>query len=246
MIPVEVINLPQSADRRAYMAAHLGALGVPFKFFAAIDGSQLPATTRARYEPTIPAGAMGCAESHLALLRHIAQGDAAFVCVLEDDAELAPEALQLLDPATLESLPSFDVLRLESRDRRARRLCIPIASFAGFELVATFRHKIAMTGQIFTRAGAQKIVERISYLRVALDAALFLDSYVMGLRIIESRPSLVRPHASLHSAIGPGREPPYTAWEAFLNKRLRMRETRNIISFVAAWGLPGLLRARLS
>src|ERR1700704_4561619 len=111
MIPVAVINLPQSADRRAYIAAHLGALGIPFSFFSAIDGSQLSATVRARYEPTIPAGAMGCAESHLALLRDIAEDDAEFVCVLEDDAELAPEAMQLLDPSTLLSLPSFDVLR---------------------------------------------------------------------------------------------------------------------------------------
>ena len=68
----------------------------------------------------------------------------------------------------------------------------------------------------------------------------------MGLRVIESRPSRVRPHTRFPSTIGRGREPPYTAWEVLLNKRLRMRETRNIVSFVAAWGLPELLRARLS
>lgn len=103
-----------------------------------------------------------------------------------------------------------------------------------------------MTGQIFSRRGAQKIVAKISYLRVALDAALFLDSYVMGLRVIETRPSIVRPHRHFSSTIGPGREPPYGAWQVLLNKRLRMRETRNIVSFIAAWGLPGLFRVRLS
>jgi glycosyl transferase family 25 len=246
MIPVAVINLPQSTDRRSYMTAHLGALGIPFRLFDAIDGYQLSESDRARYEPTIPVGAIGCAESHLALLREIAKGDAEFVCVLEDDADLAPEALQLLDLAALQSLPRFDVLRFECRERRGKRIMIPVARFDGFDLAATYRHKIAMTGQIFSRRGAEKIVAKISYLRVALDAALFLDSYVMGLRIIETRPSLVRPHMHLPSTIGPGRKPPYTAWEILLNKHLRMRETRNIASFVAAWGLHGLFRARLS
>ena len=246
MIPVVVISLARSPDRRAYITGHLEALGVPFRVFAAVDGSLLSAAARARYEPTMPAGAMGCAESHLTLLREIAEGDADFVCILEDDAALAPEALQLLDVAALRAMPPFDVLRLESRPRRGKRIAIPIATFSGFEVAATYRHQAATTGQIFSRRGARKIVAGISYLRVAIDVALFLDSYVLGLRVIETRPSLVRPHAPLPSTIGPGQKPRYTAWETVLNKRLRKREFRNIVSFVAAWGLPGLLRARLS
>jgi hypothetical protein len=246
LIPVAVINLAQSADRRAHIAAHLGALGVPFKFFAAINGAQVSQPVRARHDPTIPVGFVGCSESHLALLREITQGDSEFVCVLEDDAELAPLALQLLELAVLRSLPRFDVLRLESYPRPSKRLTIPIRRFRGFDLVSTYKLQPALTAQIFSREGARKIVGAISYLRVSLDVALMHDAYVFGLRIIEPRPSLALPCETLPSTIGPGREPPRTAWEAFLYKRLRARELRNIISFLVAWGLPGLLHSRLS
>jgi GR25 family glycosyltransferase involved in LPS biosynthesis len=189
---------------------------------------------------------MGCAESHLTLLREIAEGDSEFVCILEDDAELSPEALQLLDMATLRSFPSFDVLRLQSRARRGKRIAIPIAKLRGFDVVATYRHQAATTGQIFSRQGARKIIAGVSYLRVAIDVALFLDNCVMGLRVIETRPSLVRPHAPLLSTIGPGQKPPHLALETLLQKHLRTRELRNIVSFVAAWKLHELFRVRLS
>lgn len=246
LIPVKVINLARSADRRAHIAAHLGALGVPFKFFAAIDGTQVPESVRARHDPTIPPGFVGCSESHLSLLREIAEGESEFVCVLEDDAELTPPALQLLDFAVLRSLPSFDVLRLESYPRAGKRLTIPIGRFRGFDLASTYKLQPALTAQIFSREGARKIVGGIGYLRVSLDVAMMHDAYVLGLRIIEPRPSLARPRETLPSTIGPGREPPRTAWEMFLYKRVRVRELRNMISFFVAWGLRGLLRARLS
>lgn len=246
VIPVVVISLERSIDRRAYISGHLGQLGIPFRLFPAVDGSQMPATSRAKFEPTMPAGAMGCAESYLTLLRAIAVGDDEFVCVLEDDAEIAPIAAGLLDFDTLKRLPEFDVLRLESRDRRRKSFAIPIARFDGFDLAACFRHKAATTGQIFTRDGARKIVASISYLRVAIDIALFIDSHVMGLRVIETRPSLVRPHEPLESTIGRGRKPTYSALEIFLQRRMRTRELRNIASFIAAWPVSELVRARLS
>ena len=245
MIPVVVISLERSADRRAYITEHLQRLAVPFRFFSAIDGARVSAGVRSRYEPTMPVGAVGCAESHLALLRELAEGSDEYMCILEDDAELAPDITRLLDLETLERLPSFDVLRLESRERRSRRFVIPIADFGRFRLVATYQHKAATTGQIFSRAGARKILAGISYLRVAIDIALYIDSYVMGLRVIETSPSLVRQHGSLNSIIGPGQKPHYSAFETFLMRRVRTRELRNIMSFVAAWRLPELVRVRL-
>jgi GR25 family glycosyltransferase involved in LPS biosynthesis len=246
MIPVIVINLPRSRDRRDYAQAQMEALGIPFVFFKAIDGGLLTDEEKARYEPTMPIGAMGCAESHLAVLREIAAGSYEFVCVLEDDAELSPAAVQLLDEAALRRLGPLDVLRLESRPRRNRRLTIPMGAFDGFSVSAGYRHHMATTGQIFSREGARKIIAGLSYLRVAIDVALFLDINVFGLRVIEARPSLVRPRNTLPSTIGQGRKPPYAWWETALQKHMRIRELRGLLSFAAAWGLPGLLRARLS
>jgi len=233
----------RSTDRREHIATHLGGLGVPYRFFDAVDGATLPAPERARYGPTMPAGAMGCAESHLAVLREIAQGSDDFVCILEDDVELSPPAVALLEAATLARLPAFDVLRLEGADGRARP-SFPVARFDAFELHLAYRNLMATTAQIFSRAGARRIVAGITTLPVAIDVALFLECYVLGLRVIEARPSLARPQAALPSSIGPGRPPPYTWWQTFRMRKLRSREWRRAVSFLIAWGPSGLLRAR--
>ena len=243
MIPVTVISLARSADRRAFMAAHLGHLGIPYRLFDAVDGATLSDAQRARYGATMPPGAMGCAESHLAILRAMIEGNDEFVCVLEDDAELSASAIDLLDADALRGLPRFDVLRLEGADDR-RRPSFPIARFAAFEVHLAYRHLMATTAQIYSRTGARKIVAGLSRLPVALDVALFLECRVLGLRVLEARPSLARPHTALPSEIGPGRLPPYTRWEMFRMRRLRSREWRRFFSFVMAWGLPGLLKVK--
>jgi GR25 family glycosyltransferase involved in LPS biosynthesis len=243
VIPVVVISLARSADRRAHVAAHLGRLGIPYRLFDAVDGTTLCAAQRARYGPTMPAGAMGCAESHLAVLRAITQGDDEFVCILEDDAELSPSVVALLEAATLGRLPPFDVLRLEGDDGRPRP-SFPVARFDAFELHLAFRSLMATTAQIFSRTGARKIVAGITAVPVAIDVALFLECYVLGLRVIEVRPSLAWPQPALHSNIGPGRPPPYTGWETFRMRKLRSREWRRAVSFLRAWGVQGLIRAR--
>ena len=244
MIPVVVINLPRSADRRDDIAAHLGHLGIPYRLFAAVDGKTLSDAQRARYGSSLPLGAMGCAESHLALLREIADGPDEFVCILEDDVELAPAVVDLLDAAFLGSLPAFDVVRLESGADDRAAASIPIARRDGFEAHIAWRHHLATTAQIFSRAGARKIVAGLNTLPLAIDVALFLEHYVLGLRVIETRPSLARPRSGMTSEIGPGRLPPYTWWETFHKRKLRSREWRRTLSFAMAWGLPALIRLR--
>lgn len=191
----------------------------------------------------MPAGAMGCAESHLTLLREIADGPDAFVCILEDDAELSPAVAEVLDAAALGRLPPFDVVRLEGADGRFRP-AFPVARFGGFELHLAYSNLRATTAQIFSRAGARKVVTGLTTLPVAIDVALFLECYVLGLRVIEARPSLARPRETLPSIIGPGQPPPYTWWQTFRMRKLRSREWRRAVSFLMAWGPSGLLRAR--
>jgi len=238
MIPVVAISLPQSVERRTFMSAQMGHLGVPFRFFDAIDGRTLSATERARFDPSMPVGAMGCAESHLAVLRQVAGGADPFVCVIEDDAELLPTVASILDAAFLASLPAFDVLRLESSPRR--RAAIRIARHDGLDIVAAVKGHPATTAQIFSKRGAERIIGGISYLRVAIDVALYLDCYLPGLRVLETRPSLCHACATFGSTIGAGRRPPYSALETFAYRRLRLREVRQFVSFARAWGLRAL------
>src|SRR5436853_5144415 len=51
VIPVVVISLRRSMDRREAMSAHLGALGIPFSYFDGIDGSQMTQAEIAALRP---------------------------------------------------------------------------------------------------------------------------------------------------------------------------------------------------
>lgn len=237
-IPIIVISLQSSVDRRAHMREHLGRLGLQFQFFDAIDGSMLACEERRRYEPTMAPGSVGCAESYRAVLHGIAGGSQEFVCVLEDDAALHPAALDLLRPAELRAFPRFDILRLSSLVARPRRrLMLPVAQRDQFSVVAVYRPFVGSAGQIFSRAGAQKALQVFQpMMRAPFDIALFEEQFVLGLRVIETKPNLVTP-MSFASTIGYGLGPPHTVRSRIKNfRRRRRREWRNAVSFVMAWG----------
>ena len=238
-IPIVVISLQRSVDRRAYMREHLGRLGLDFEFFDAIDGRALTQEERRYYEPTMAPGSVGCAESYRNVLHDIASGPHEFVCVLEDDASLHPAALDILDPVQLRTFPRFDILRLSSLVYRPRRrLMLPIATRDQFSVVAIYRPFVGSAGQIFSRAGAQKTLQVFQpMMRAPFDIALFEEQFVLGLRVVETKPNLVTP-MSFASTIGYGLGPPHTVRSWIKNfRRRRRREWRNAVSFVMAWGL---------
>lgn len=99
---IRVVNLPERKDRLREMATQLQALEAPFtpghvEVFAAI-------------RPTDPAGfpsagARGCFESHLHLLRDAQARKVESILVLEDDLEVLPADRPLLD-RLLDHLPA--------------------------------------------------------------------------------------------------------------------------------------------
>lgn len=94
---VYVLNLDRHPDRLNTMANQLNALGVPWKRFAAIDGSgidqdELDAlVTRDGPIPRMPIGAQAVTASHLKILEAFLQTNDTHAVVLEDDAVLAAD-----------------------------------------------------------------------------------------------------------------------------------------------------------
>ena len=174
MIPVYVINLKRSADRRAFMQAALAQAGLAGEFVMAVDGR---ACKRG--------GALSAAEtalilSHRKVWRRFLRGQAEFAVVLEDDAHLGAGFAELLaadwrgcafDAAKLETLfhPTWFARKgVPMDDRRLHRL--------GAE-------HLGAAGYLVSRAGARKMLALTRALDRPVDHALFGRATIFGRRL---------------------------------------------------------------
>jgi glycosyl transferase, family 25 len=245
VIPVLVLNLPRDAERRRWMNGHLRSLDIRYELVEAIDGHAVPDAEAAPhlhsfskgYGREMTRGELGCAFSHLMLFRRIAAGADEFVCTMEDDISLSGATPPFLDEAVLRSLPPFDVLRLFSIQNRRCKPAWSIARLQDCSIVVPLRAGWGTQAQIITRAGAAKMADwRIT---APIDG-IYHDCPPPELRIMEVRPSLIRPldfDSNTHM-----RRSKQTIWtklraEAFRIKRLLL--TR--IHFVRTWGLSGIV-----
>lgn len=253
---VWVINLAASVDRAASIQQNLGSLGIPFRFFPAVNGEALTfeeiAVLGARpyagnYGRALSKRELGCAASHLAVLRMIANGHEDFVCVLEDDARPQATFLRFLDRSALEQLPPFDVLRLLTDWRYAKRAALRMSQIGETQIFAPLWPGNSAAAQIYTRDGARKILRRVPPLHGPIDTTIFDDVRVPGLRVIETRPSVVR-LAELASTIGSndqglrGARMSKTISSVIRRNLFRAaRRIRGLYSFTRAWGLTATL-----
>ena len=92
-IPILVINLARSKERRVYMQEQLDAFGVCYEFYPAVDGNALTPQQRAHYSEeesihhyyALPDVEIGCALSHLQIYKKMVAEDIAELLILEDD-----------------------------------------------------------------------------------------------------------------------------------------------------------------
>jgi glycosyl transferase family 25 len=188
---------------------------------------------------------IGCALSHLALIRKIAEGQDEYAAVMEDDVFVLPEARKFFDEKFLSSLPEFDILQLIGIDPKQKsRLALNVGNLDGYQIYALPRCHYSMCGLVYTRAAARLIGADITKITAPIDNMLFSDRRVMGLRIIEVRPPILRYNTDLSSVIGTRRGP-----DSFFGKVDReFRRLRNWMrrwrSFVRVWGLSSILRLR--
>jgi GR25 family glycosyltransferase involved in LPS biosynthesis len=253
MISTYVISLDSSDERRTVMRDHLDAVGVPFLFFDAVDGRKMSGNALMKAAPKggvdycgmLTAAEIGCALSHLAVIREIAEGQDEYAAVLEDDIFLLPEARKFFGDKFLSSLPAFDILQLGGVDSKQKsRLTLKVGNVDGYQICTLPRCHYSMGALIYTREAARLIGGNIKKITAPIDNMIFFDCRVMGLRIIEVRPPIVRSNANLSSVIGARRGP-----DRFFSKVDReFRRIRNWMrrwrSFVRAWGLSSILRLR--
>lgn len=107
---VYLINLDRNADRLESASRQLGAQGIDFERFPAVDGSALTDedlkrvmarfhARMARHNP-LTKGELGCALSHAAIWRKMIEGQIPVALVLEDDVQLSDKFRRALARVT--------------------------------------------------------------------------------------------------------------------------------------------------
>jgi glycosyl transferase family 25 len=124
-IPVFVISLKRSADRRAHTTGRLNQLGIPFQIIDAFDGAELSneeVQNNSRYgifktglySRHLMKAEIGCYFSHLKIFKKMADENMPVACVLEDDNDYSDDFKELLNPENI-SMSDWDILYLGHR-----------------------------------------------------------------------------------------------------------------------------------
>lgn len=176
MLPIYVISMADSHERRAGIARQLDALGLPFRFFDAVRGSALSAEDKQRIlgpreitheliERDMTDNEIGCALSHLGVCERLVAEGQDMALVMEDDARLLPGFADAV--SAVKSL-DYDLIilgypKLAPEDIRHVGLYDPIYTeghLASGHAYGARPHQscMGMVGYFITRRGAQAIL----------------------------------------------------------------------------------------
>jgi GR25 family glycosyltransferase involved in LPS biosynthesis len=156
-IPTYVISLADAEARRRNMTARLAAVGVPFRFFDAVDGRarRLPDSFDGARVVRAPFGteaALACTASHRLLHRIIAEGDAETTLILEDDATIPEDFVEVVEQALA---LDFDVFKLEGINLSKRR--ITVGRVGRHDVIITNRPSVGSAAYLLRRDAARRI-----------------------------------------------------------------------------------------
>jgi GR25 family glycosyltransferase involved in LPS biosynthesis len=207
-IPTYVISLPDAEARRAAMASRLATAGVPFRFFDAVDGrvQRLPdAIDGARVVRTAfkTEAALACTASHRRLHRMAAEGEAETVLILEDDATVPDDIVEIVEQVLAFD---FDAFKLEGINASRRRLTV--GRVGRYEVVVTNRPSVGAAAYLLRRDAARRICS-LPVLDQASDY-VFQDPR-LRLRVLEMNPFCMRQDCAAASQIAhvPDERPVY-------------------------------------
>lgn len=173
-LPVWLINLPRSTDRRARMEQRLAALGLSYTLFPGIDGRAEEARLLANTD--IPAfernmgrkiliGEIGCYHSHLAVWETFLASGKPVALVLEDDVIFHDDFLSAVGLG-LQTLPHWDFLKLN-----CIRAKLPISQgkIGPYRLNAYLGPATGTGAYLITRETAAKLLPAMRRVTRAID-----------------------------------------------------------------------------
>ncbi|MBA2707206.1 MAG: glycosyltransferase family 25 protein [Gemmatimonadaceae bacterium] len=190
-MPIEVISLTRSLERRNEMAIRLDALGLAYQFVDGVDGSTLTVeqlkkvySARDSFQRMgryLHPNEIGCALSHLGVWRMMVADDVPEVLVLEDDVALEADLPDLLDRRS-EWLPDdARVLFLAHHMARPiQRRSIPGKADHGRALCSFDSPVMAAAAYVIRLAAAKSLLAHSHPLTMPLDDLLGRSEFTGG------------------------------------------------------------------
>jgi glycosyl transferase family 25 len=172
MIPVYVLNLARSPERRAFMAEGLARAGVTPEFVRAVDGRKCRAEPR-----SLSVAETALILSHRKAWRRLLAGGADYAVVLEDDTHVG-EGFSALLSADWGRL-SFDLVKLETSFDRVwiARRGLPLGDRTLRRLGA---EHLCAAGYLISRSGARAMLAATHPLAEPVDHSLFGREAIFG------------------------------------------------------------------
>ncbi|WP_421328139.1 glycosyltransferase family 25 protein [Aeromonas veronii] len=181
MIPVFIISLTRSADRRAMVERQMSHLGIDFEFFDAVDGKSLPSDRLAKVDfnlaretcgHDLSLGEVGCAMSHINIYEVMVERNIPRCVILEDDIYVHMHFKAIINDVINKN--SSDIVFLHHG--KAKHLPIYSSLPEGYRLAKYLtpsknsqRGIISTGGYILTLAGAHKLLKIAYPIRMPAD-----------------------------------------------------------------------------
>ncbi|MER8628884.1 glycosyltransferase family 25 protein [Mesorhizobium opportunistum] len=189
-----VINLDRSPDRLAHMASEFARIGIGFERIAGIDAQDHPNLVlqpqHAIHAIRPLAGSeIACLHSHRACWTIIAQDDAPYGAVFEDDMVFSGRAGALLGDTSW--VPAgADVVKLETFFSRTviQRRRAPAGH--GFSTVRLRKGHPGAGGYLLSRQMARAFLEATAQVNIAVDDLIFNPAMSAGRNIYQLVPAL--------------------------------------------------------
>lgn len=206
-----VINLDRSMQRRRHMTSELSRTGLDYEFARAIDGRSLRLDDEASISQEFlakndfPAGAAGCAMSHLKVYRKIITDGADHALVLEDDVATQPD-LAVIAEAVVPYLTGAEVALFNYAHpegcRMARKLSVCLPNGRRLALPLDSAGLVNAAAYVITREACVRMTQRLLPLHANADEwSFFYEEGVLD-RIRCVVPMVVTKDAQFDSTIG--------------------------------------------
>ena len=206
-----VISLARSLDRRAHIAGELKKTGLDYEIITAVDGRDLNMHDPSIIDPSVlegnsfPAGAAGCALSHLRAYQKIVSDGLDEALILEDDVTLPADLGTIVD-AVARHLTGAEVALLNYGSPDTCRMSIKgsvdLPSSRLLALPIDVRQLLNAAAYVITREACKRMNESALPLRVNADDWRFFYGEGMLDRVRCVVPVAVTKNPRFESTIG--------------------------------------------
>jgi glycosyl transferase, family 25 len=182
MPPIWVVSLERATERRAFVVQSFTDAGLDYEVIDAVEGTTLSLEERRSYSRArslfevgrgLMEGEVGCALSHLRLLRRMLDEHIPEVLIVEDDVAPTPALRRLLEQR--DRVPTDrDILTFSPLSSSSSPRAVADADLDGEHSVCTYRRMLfGAQCYLITQSAARRVLDVAYPIRMPYDELLF-------------------------------------------------------------------------